>query len=48
MTAVIKGDKDMLNTEKLDLTAEWDKTYERDERTLHEKVTFMVLYYTLG
>ena len=34
----------MLNTEKLDLTAEWDKTYERDERTLHEKVTFINRY----
>ena len=44
MTAVIKGDNDMLNTEKLDLTAEWDKTYERDERTLHEKVTFINRY----
>ena len=44
MTAIIKGDKDMLNTEKLDLTAEWDKTYERDERTLHEKVTFINRY----
>lgn len=44
MTAIIKGDKDMLKTEKLDLTAEWDKTYERDERTLHEKVTFINRY----
>lgn len=44
MTAIIKEDKDMLNTEKLDLTAEWDKTYERDERTLHEKVTFINRY----
>ena len=34
----------MLKTEKLDLTAEWDKTYERDERTLHEKVTFINRY----
>ena len=44
MTAIIKEDKDILNTEKLDLTAEWDKTYERDERTLHEKVTFINRY----
>ena len=30
----------MMKTEKLELTQEWDKTYLRDERVEHSKVTF--------
>ena len=31
----------MMQTEKLDLTAAWDKTFARDETVYHEKVTFI-------
>ena len=34
----------MMKTEDLTLTQEWDKTYERDERADHEKVTFVNRY----
>ena len=34
----------MMKTEKLDLTKEWDKTYPRDERVEHCKVTFVNRY----
>ena len=30
----------MMKTDELELTNEWDKTYERDGRADHEKVTF--------
>ncbi len=34
----------MMKAEKLDLTQEWDKTFPRDERVDHEKVTFVTRY----
>lgn len=34
----------MMKAEKLDLTREWDKTFPRDERVDHEKVTFVTRY----
>ena len=34
----------MMKTEDLQLTNEWDKTYERDERVDHSKVTFVNRY----
>jgi fermentation-respiration switch protein FrsA (DUF1100 family) len=34
----------MMQTEKLELTQEWDKTFPRDERVDHEKVTFVTRY----
>ena len=34
----------MMKAEKLDLTLEWDKTFPRDERVDHEKVTFVTRY----
>ena len=34
----------MMKTEKLDLTKEWDKTYPRDERVDHCKITFVNRY----
>jgi fermentation-respiration switch protein FrsA (DUF1100 family) len=34
----------MMKAEKLDLTQEWDKTFPRDERVDHEKVTFATRY----
>ena len=34
----------MMKTEKLDLTKEWDKTYPRDERVGHCKVSFVNRY----
>ncbi len=34
----------MMKTEKLNLTDEWDKTYPRDERVRHCKVTFINRY----
>ena len=34
----------MIKTEKLNLTSEWDKTYPRDERVNHSKITFANRY----
>ena len=34
----------MMKTEKLTLTQEWDKTYPRDERVDHHKITFVNRY----
>ncbi len=34
----------MIKTEKLNLTSEWDKTYPRDERVNHSKITFTNRY----
>lgn len=34
----------MMKTESLNLTQEWDKTYPRDERVDHCKVTFVNRY----
>ena len=34
----------MMKTEKLELTQEWDKTYPKDSRVDHSKVTFINRY----
>lgn len=34
----------MMQTEKLELTQEWDKTFPQDSRVDHEKVTFVNRY----
>lgn len=34
----------MMNTDKLNLTQEWDKTFERSEKVDHKKVTFINRY----
>lgn len=34
----------MLNEKKLDLTTEWDKTFPKDERVNHSKITFVNRY----
>ena len=34
----------MMQTEKLELTQEWDKTFPQDTRVDHEKVTFVNRY----
>ena len=34
----------MIKTEELKLTAQWDKTFPKDERTEHAKVTFVNRY----
>lgn len=34
----------MMNTEKLDLTEEWDKTFPQSEKVNHKKVTFVNRY----
>ncbi len=35
------GNKEMMNTEKLNLTPQWDKTFEKSDKVLHRKVTFI-------
>ncbi len=34
----------MMNTEKLNLTTQWDKTFEKSDKILHSKVTFINRY----
>ena len=34
----------MMNTETLNLTAEWDKTFAKSDKVDHEKVTFVNRY----
>lgn len=33
-----------MNTEKLNVTTEWDKTFEKSEKVDHKKVTFINRY----
>ena len=37
-------ERNMIKTEKLELTAQWDKTFPKDERTEHAKATFVNRY----
>lgn len=43
-TSDCNKDKDMIKPEKLNLTTEWDKTFEKSDKVSHKKITFVNRY----
>ena len=43
-TSDCNKDKDMIKPEKLNLTTEWDKTFEKRDKVSHKKITFVNRY----
>ncbi|MCR4819929.1 MAG: alpha/beta hydrolase [Elusimicrobiales bacterium] len=43
-TSDCNKDKDMIKPEKLNLTTEWDKTFEKSDKVSHKKITFINRY----
>lgn len=43
-TSDCNKDKDMIKPEKLNLTTEWDKTFEKSDKVSHKKITFVNCY----
>ena len=43
-TSDCNKDKDMIKPEKLNLTTEWDKTFEKSDKVSHKKITFVNHY----